>query len=107
MELDNDLSNAGEYSRLSNEIEEVARQLCLLGTNLTEDELIDFLDIRQSKNKGKKFYDYDLSLLVNECNKFIDYTDENEINNDCSTEEQMFINAAYNIDLAYDLLKDK
>lgn len=49
MELEDDLSNAGEFARLSWEIEEVAMQLCLLGTDLTEDELIEFLDSRQIK----------------------------------------------------------
>ena len=48
MELEtDDLANAGEFSRLSWEIEEVAMQICRLGTNLTEDELIDFLDSRR------------------------------------------------------------
>lgn len=50
MELEtDDLANAGEFSRLSWEIEEVAMQICTLGTDLTEDELIDFLDSRQTK----------------------------------------------------------
>jgi len=50
MELETDnLANAGEFSRLSWEIEEVAMQICMLGTDLTEDELIDFLDSRQTK----------------------------------------------------------
>lgn len=50
MELETDnLANAGEFSRLSWEIEEVAMQICMLGTDLTEDELIEFLDSRQTK----------------------------------------------------------
>lgn len=50
MELETDnLANAGEFSRLSWEIEEVAMQICMLGTDLTEDELIDFLDSRHIK----------------------------------------------------------
>lgn len=50
MELETDnLANAGEFSRLSWEIEEVAMQICMLGTDLTEDELIVFLDSRQTK----------------------------------------------------------
>ena len=49
LQLDDDLSSAGEYSRLSYEIEEVAMKMCLLGTNITEDELIEFLDTRRNK----------------------------------------------------------
>lgn len=53
MELETDnLANAGEFSRLSWEIEEVAMQICRLGTNLTEYELIDFLDSRRIKNRS-------------------------------------------------------
>lgn len=47
MELETDyLANAGEFSRLSWEIEEAAMQMCMFGTDLTEDELIEFLDSR-------------------------------------------------------------
>lgn len=54
LETDN-LANAGAFSRLSWEIEETAMQICLLGTSLTEDELIDFLDARKiTKNKENK-----------------------------------------------------
>lgn len=54
LETDN-LANAGAFSRLSWEIEETAMQICLLGTSLTEDELIDFLDARKiTKNKETK-----------------------------------------------------
>lgn len=50
MELEtDDLANAGEFSRLSLEIEEVAIQICILETDLTENELIDFLDSRHIK----------------------------------------------------------
>lgn len=49
MELESNLANAGEFSRLSWEIEEVAMHICMLGTDLTEDELIDFLDSRHIK----------------------------------------------------------
>ena len=53
MELEtDDLANAGAFSRLSWEIEEVSMQICRLGTNLTEDELIDFLDSRRIKNRN-------------------------------------------------------
>lgn len=47
MALETDsLANAGEFSRLSWEIEEVAMKICMQGTDLTEDEMIDFLDSR-------------------------------------------------------------
>lgn len=50
MELESDdLANAGAFSRLSWEIEEVAMQICRLGTDITEDELIDYLDSRRNK----------------------------------------------------------
>lgn len=51
LETDN-LANAGEFSRLSWEIEEVAMQICRRGTNITEDELINFLDSRKIKSKS-------------------------------------------------------
>ena len=45
LETDN-LANAGEFARLEWEIEKVSMEICMLGTNLTEDELISFLDSR-------------------------------------------------------------
>ena len=44
MALEDDLSSAGEYHRLQQEIEEKAMELILFGTSHTEDELIEFLD---------------------------------------------------------------
>lgn len=44
MALEDDLSSAGAHSRLSYEIEEMARQICMQNTDLTDDELIEFLD---------------------------------------------------------------
>ena len=45
MELETDnLSNAGEFSRLRWEIEELAMQICITNTDLSEDDLIEFLD---------------------------------------------------------------
>ena len=47
MELEpDDLSNAGEFSRLLFEIENVSMKLCLIGTDISEEELINFLDAR-------------------------------------------------------------
>ena len=51
-----------------------------------------------------KFNDYDISLLVKECTEFLYYIDENEIDNDCYTEEQIFINAVSNMMLALNLM---
>lgn len=45
LEPDN-LANAGEFSRLSFEIEEISMKLCLLGTNISDEELVDFLDTK-------------------------------------------------------------
>ena len=44
MDLDDDLSNATRYSQIRKEVEEIAMKICMLNTDLTEDELIDFLD---------------------------------------------------------------
>ena len=47
MELEpDDLSNAGEFSKLLFEIEEISMKLCLIGTDISEEELINFLDTR-------------------------------------------------------------
>lgn len=52
MELESDdLANAGEFSRLSWEIEELAIQMCILNTDLSEDDLIEFLDKHHIKEK--------------------------------------------------------
>ena len=54
-----------------------------------------------------KVRDYDVSLLLKECVDFIYYTDEQEMDNDCSTEEQMLINSVANVLLAYQLIRNK
>lgn len=47
MELEpDDLANAGEFSRLLFEIEDISMKLCLIGTDISEEELIYFLDVR-------------------------------------------------------------
>ena len=47
MELEpDDLANAGEFSRLLFDIEDVSMKLCLIGTDISEEELINFLDAR-------------------------------------------------------------
>ena len=51
-----------------------------------------------------KFDNYDISILIKECEKFLCYINENEIDNDCNTIEQIFINAANNIMLSYNLM---
>lgn len=50
---------------------------------------------------------YDVSLLIKECADFIYYTDEQEMDNDCSTEEQMLINSVANVLLAFNLISNK
>ena len=52
-----------------------------------------------------KVRDYDVSLLLKECADFIYYTDEQEMDNDCSTEEQLFINSIANALLAFTIIK--
>ena len=54
-----------------------------------------------------KVRDYDVSLLIKECADFIYYTDEEEMDNDCSTEEQLLINAVSNVLLAFQLIEEK
>ena len=54
-----------------------------------------------------KVRDYDVSLLLAECVDFIYYTDEQEMDNDCSTEEQLLINAVSNVLLAFQLIEEK
>lgn len=52
MELESDnLANAGEFSRLNWEIEELAIQMCIINTDLSEDDLIEFLDKHHVKEK--------------------------------------------------------
>lgn len=48
--LGDDLQDAGEFSRLVQEIEETAMELCILHTDLTVDNLIDFLDKHHKVN---------------------------------------------------------
>lgn len=44
MELEtDDLANAGAFARLSYEIEKLAMELCIMNTDLTIDNLVDFL----------------------------------------------------------------
>ena len=44
MELEtDDLANAGAFSRISYEIEELAMEICIMNTDLTIDNLVDFL----------------------------------------------------------------
>ena len=57
-----------------------------------------------NKERGMKVRDYDVSLLLKECADFIYYTDEQEMDNDCSTEEQILINSVVNVLLAYQLI---
>ena len=54
-----------------------------------------------------KVRDFDVSLLIEECASFIYYTDEEEMDNDCSTEEQLLINAVSNVLLAFQLIEEK
>jgi hypothetical protein len=54
-----------------------------------------------------KVRDYDASLLMKECADFIYYTDEQEMDNDCSPEEQMLINSVANVWLALNLIEEK
>ena len=54
-----------------------------------------------------KFRDYDMSLLLKECEDFIYYTDEEEMDNDCSPEEQLLLNSVANVLLALDVIRKK
>lgn len=54
-----------------------------------------------------KFDNYNISILIKECEEFLYHIDENEIDNDCSIEEQIFINAISNMMLAYNLMVNK
>ena len=54
-----------------------------------------------------KFRDYDMSLLIKECEDFIYYTDEEEMDNDCSSEEQLLLNSVANVLLALDVIRKK
>ena len=54
-----------------------------------------------------KIRDYDVSLLIKECADFIYYTDEQEMDNDCSPEEQLLINSVANVLLAFQLIEEK
>lgn len=51
-----------------------------------------------------KFHNHDISLLIKECEEFLYYIDEEEIDNDCNTEEQIFINAVANMMLALNIM---
>ena len=47
MELEtDDLANAGVFARLSWKIEKISMEICRYGTDITEDELIDYIDSR-------------------------------------------------------------
>lgn len=54
-----------------------------------------------------KLRDYDLSLLIKECEDLIYYTDEQEIDNDCSPEEQLLINSVANVLLALNIIRNE
>lgn len=54
-----------------------------------------------------KFRDYDVSLLLKECEDFIYYTDEEEMDNDCSPEEQLLLNSVANVLFALDVIRKK
>ena len=51
-----------------------------------------------------KFHNHDISLLIKECEEFLYYIDEEEIDNDCNTEEQIFINAVATMMLALNIM---
>ena len=53
MELEDNLANAGEFSRLRWEIEELAMQICITNTDLSEDDLIEFLDEHHVKEASE------------------------------------------------------
>ena len=54
-----------------------------------------------------KIRDYDVSLLIKECEDFIYYTEEQEMNNDCKPEEQLLLNSVANILLALGIIIEK
>lgn len=51
-----------------------------------------------------KFHNHDVSLLIKECEEFLYYIDEEELDNDCNVEEQIFINAVANMMLALNIM---
>ena len=59
------------------------------------------------EGESMKVRDFDVSLLIKECADFIYYTDEQEMDNDCSSEEQMLINSVANVLLAFQLIEEK
>lgn len=54
-----------------------------------------------------RYYDYEMDLLIKECEEFLYCMEEHEVDNYCSTEEQILINAVSNVVLAYSLLRKR
>lgn len=54
-----------------------------------------------------KLRDYDVSLLIKECEDLIYYADEQEMDNDCSPEEQLLLNSVTNVLLALNIIREK
>ena len=54
-----------------------------------------------------RYYDYEMDLLIKECEEFLYCMEEHEVENNCGTEEQMLINAVSNVVLAYSLLRKR
>ena len=54
-----------------------------------------------------KLRDYDVSLLIKECEDLIYYADEQEMNHDCRAEEQMLLNSVANVLLALEIIREK
>ena len=81
----------------------------------TDDE-INCIDVKNEclienpnfkEENNMKIRDCDVSLLIKECADFIYYTDEEEMDNDCSPEEQLLINSVANVLLAFGLIEEK
>lgn len=54
-----------------------------------------------------KIRDYDVSLLIKECEDLMYYADEQEMDNDCSPEEQLLLNSVANVLLALNMISEK
>ena len=81
------------------------------------DDIIECVDIRNEwgvinpkfnrENVNTNFRDYDVSLLMKECEDLIYYADEQEMDNDCCPEEQLLLNSVANVLLALEIIREK
>lgn len=95
--------NANEFYDIMNETfpHDVISKNDIL--NLIEEMTQNFI----MENIKMKFRDYDMSLLIKECEDFIDYIDSKELDNNCCMEEQLLINAVSDVLLAFNIVNKK